>query len=114
VYYSLTERGAGFDLLPWQQERGVPLMAYSPIDQGRLASSSALRELAAKRGVGPAAIALAWLIGQPGVIAIPKAVREDHLRENLGALRIELDEQERGALDREFPRPTKKSPLAML
>jgi diketogulonate reductase-like aldo/keto reductase len=114
VYYSLTERGPEFNLLPWQREHGMPLMAYSPIDQGRLAADKALHALAAARDATPAQMALAWLVAQPGVMAIPKAVRENHLRENLAAADLALSAEEMAELDRLFPPPRRKSPLAMI
>lgn len=114
VYYSLTERGPDVELLPWQLERGVPLMAYSPIDQGRLAAERNLRALAARRGITPAQLALAWLVSRTGVLAVPKAVREAHLRENLAAAAVELSAPELAELDRRFPPPRRKTPLAML
>jgi diketogulonate reductase-like aldo/keto reductase len=114
VYYSLTERGPEFDLLPWQREHGMPLMAYSPIDQGRLAADAGLRALAAARGATPAQVALAWLLARPGVMAIPKAVREAHLRENLAAADLVLSDVELAELDRRFPPPRRKTPLAMI
>ena len=113
VYYSLTERGPGFDLLPWMRARSLPLMAYSPIDQGRLAVDATLRAFADRRAVTSAQLALAWLLAQPGVIAIPKAVREDHLRENLAAAELTLGATEMAELERRFPGPTMKAPLAM-
>ena len=114
VYYSLSERGAGFSLLPWQRAHGVPLMAYSPMDQGALANHKALQELAERHSATPAQIALAWLWAQPGVVAIPKAVQEAHQRENLAATRLQLSPDDLAALDRLFPPPARKVPLAML
>ncbi len=114
VYFALSERGPQFDLLPWQRAHGMPLMAYSPIDQGRLASDAALQALASRRGLTPAQVALAWLVAQPGVIALPKAVDEAHLRENLAAGEIELDARESAELDRSFAPPRRKTPLAMI
>jgi diketogulonate reductase-like aldo/keto reductase len=113
VYYSLTERGPEFELLPWQRQRGMPLMAYSPVDQGQLAGAKGLRDLAARRGITPAQLALAWVTSRPGVIAIPKAVHESHLRENFAATELVLDADEFAELDRRFPAPVSKSPLAM-
>jgi diketogulonate reductase-like aldo/keto reductase len=113
VWYSLGERGPEFDLLPWLRERGMPLMAYSPIDQGRAAHEPALREIAAVRGLTAAQVALAALLAQPGVVAIPKATGDDHLRENLAAAELVLQPQELQAIERAFPRPTGKTPLAM-
>ena len=113
VYYSVAQRAPEFALLPWQRARGMPLMAYCPIDQGDLASSRALQALADARGATAAQLALAWLVAQPGVIAIPKAAREDHLRENLAAADQTLTEGELAAIDKLFPAPRKKTALAM-
>lgn len=114
VYYSLTERGPDHDLLPWLQSHGLPLMAYSPIDQGRLAGEPALTALAERAGLTPAQLGLAWCVSRPGVIAIPKAVHEAHLRENLRAATVQLDAATLSELDRHFPPPNGKSPLAMI
>jgi diketogulonate reductase-like aldo/keto reductase len=113
VYYSLGARGPAFDLVPWLQHRGIVTMAYSPIDQGSLARNPALRALARKRGATPAQLALAWLIAQAGVMAIPKAASEAHLRENFAALALTLDDADRAALDAAFPPPRRKVALAM-
>ena len=116
VYYSLGQRGVEFDLLPWQRHRGVPLMAYCPIDQGALAGERAhpaLREVAARHRASPAQVALAALLARPGVMVIPKAVREAHLRENWAAATLPLDADDLAVLDRAFPPPRRKHPLAM-
>jgi diketogulonate reductase-like aldo/keto reductase len=113
VYFSLGERGAGFELLPWLQERRMPLMAYCPIDQGRLAAHPALVGLAEQLGVSAAQLGLAWVLQQSGVMAIPKAVREVHLRENLAAAELALEVETLSALDVMFPPPRGRSPLAM-
>jgi len=114
VLYNLTRRGVEWDLLPWCREHGVPIMAYSPIDQARMLGSSELKKLAEKRGVTAAQLALAWLLHQDGVIAIPKAGRVDHLRENAAALTITLSKDDLAALDHAFPPPKKRKPLEML
>ena len=114
VYYSLSERGPGFALVPWLQQHGMATMAYSPIDQGKLARNPRLRKLASKRAVTPAQLALAWLVAQRGVMAIPKAASEVHLRENLAALAIALDASDLAELDAAFPPPRRKTPLAMI
>ena len=114
VYYSLGERGAGFSLLPWQRTHGVPLMAYSPIGQGALAHHEELRAIGQRHAVTPAQVALAWVLSQSGVVAIPKAVDEMHQRENFAASAVHLGPQDLAELDRLFPPPTCKSPLAML
>jgi diketogulonate reductase-like aldo/keto reductase len=112
-YYSLSERGIEFSLLPWQRERGVPMMAYCPLDQGRLARDATLAAIGAARGASAPQIALAWVLAQPGVIAIPKAGREAHLRENMAAAAITLSAAEFAQLDAKFPPPARKQPLAM-
>ena len=113
VYYSLGQRAPEFALLPWQRARSMPLMAYCPIDQGDLASAKALQKLAEQRGATAAQLALAWLIAQPGVLAIPKALREAHLRENLAASDLVLSDAERTAIETMFPAPRRKTALAM-
>ena len=113
VHYSLGARGAGFDLLPWQCERRMRLMAYSPLDQGELSGSTALRELARKAGRSPADIALAWLTSQPGVTAIPKSARSEHLLANWRAASWSLDDAIRRELDALYPPPTRRTPLSM-
>ncbi len=113
VYYSASRRGIEFDLLPWQRAHGVPTMAYCPIDQGSLAGDRGTARIAQQRGTTAAQIALAWVLRHPDVIAIPKAAREDHLRENLDAAQLELGAAELEAIDRLFPAPRRKQPLAM-
>jgi diketogulonate reductase-like aldo/keto reductase len=113
IYYSLTARGPGFDLVPWLRQHGIATMAYSPIDQGALAGHRGLARLAAKRGVTAAQLALAWLTSQPGVMAIPKAASEAHLRDNLASLSLTLDAADLAELDAAFPPPRGKVALAM-
>jgi diketogulonate reductase-like aldo/keto reductase len=114
VYFSVGERSAEFCLLPWQRERGMPLMAYSPIDQGALAADPALGRLAQKLGITTAQLALAWVIAQPGVVAIPKAVQGSHLRDNLAAADLQLSAETLAEIDRLHPPPRRKKPLAMI
>ncbi len=113
VYYSLGERGAGFDLLPWLQHHRVPLMAYCPIDQGRLVKDQALASIGVRLGATAAQVALAWLLAQAGVMAIPKAVRETHLRENLAAAELTLSRDDLIEIDAHFAPPRQRTPLAM-
>lgn len=116
VWYSVAQRGIEFDLLPWQQARGLPLMAYCPVDQGVLAGSAApavLREIATRHAATPAQVALAALLARPGVMPIPKAGREAHLRENRAAAALRLTADDLAALDRAWPPPRRKQPLAM-
>ena len=113
VYFSLGERGAEYALLPTMQRLGLPLMAYSPVDQGTLARSKALAAIAAPLQLSAAQLALAWVLSRPGVCAIPKAVQMGHLRDNLAASRTTLDDATLAALDRAFPPPSRRTPLAM-
>jgi diketogulonate reductase-like aldo/keto reductase len=113
VYYSAGQRGIEFDLLPWQRQHGLPVMAYCPIDQGALARDARLRAIARERGATPAQVALAWVLRQRDVVAIPKAVRPAHLSDNLAAASIDLTAAELAQIDAAFPPPTRKQPLAM-
>jgi len=114
VLYNLGRRGIEWALLPWLRRHDIPIMAYSPIEQGRLLRKRALAAIARRRGATPAQVALAWLIRQQGVIAIPKAGRADHVRESHGALALELTPEDRAELDAAFPPPHAAEPLAML
>jgi diketogulonate reductase-like aldo/keto reductase len=114
VYYSASERGIEFDLLPWQRELGIPTMAYCPIDQGALAAEPVFAAIGARHGATAAQAALAWLLRHRDVIAIPKAVREMHLRENFEATRVRLGAQDLAEVDALFPPPDDATPLAML
>lgn len=112
--YNLTRRGPEFDLLPWCRQHGLPAMAYSPIEQGRLLHHAALREVAARHNATPAQIALAWLMRHDDVIVIPKAAALAHVDENLAALDLLLTPNDFAALDHAFPSPRKAMPLEML
>ena len=113
VWYSLSERDPEFALLPWLRARNMPLMAYSPIDQGRVAADPVLKQIAGERGLTAVQVALASLLSLPGVVAIPKATGAAHLRENLAAVDVTLNPAELQAIERRFPRPVRKAPLAM-
>ena len=113
VYYSMAERGIEFDLLPWQRQRQVAAMAYCPIGQGALAAHPALARLGNARGLTAAQIALAWVLRQPDVVAIPKAVSDAHQRENWAAANVTLSKAELAAIDAAFPPPRRKRALAM-
>jgi diketogulonate reductase-like aldo/keto reductase len=114
VLYNLTRRGIEFDLLPWCDERKIPTMAYSPIEQGRLLRQPALRKVAERHGATPAQVALAWVLRRGDVIAIPKAGRMTHVQENRGALNLQLSPEDLAALDRAWPAPKRKQPLEMI
>src|SRR5262249_42960441 len=114
VLYNLSRRGPEWDLLPWCRERGVAIMAYTPLGQGNLLRDRTLAEIARRRNATPAQIALAWLLRQEGMIVIPKAARLEHVRDNRGALDVVLTNEDLAALDRAFPPPKGKSSLGML
>jgi len=114
LLYNLGRRGIEWDLLPWLRERGVPVMAYSPIEQGRLLRHKGLQDFARRHGMTPAQAALAWLLAQSGVIAIPKSASLARVRENAAAGALALDPAQRAELDRLFPPPARPVPLEML
>lgn len=114
VLYCLSRRGPEFDLLPWMRERSIPLMAYSPLDQGRLLQKAPLEKIAAELRCTPAQLAIAWLLAQPNVVTIPKSSTRDRVEENLGALDVTLTPEVLAELDRTFPPPRHKQTLEML
>ncbi|AJG20987.1 aldo/keto reductase [Cupriavidus basilensis] len=114
LLYNLTRRGIEWDLLPWLREHGVPLMAYSPIEQATLLRNPRLAGFAKKHGISPVQAALGWLLAQQGVIAIPKTSHRERLRENHGALALRLSAQQLAELDAAFQPPDGPHPLAML
>jgi diketogulonate reductase-like aldo/keto reductase len=114
VLYNLSRRGIEYDLLPWSIEHRVPVMAYSPIEQGRLLLQAAVTDVARRHGATPAQIALAWVMRNPGVIAIPKTGSVAHLEENRASLDIDLGANDFEALDHAFAAPKRKRSLEML
>lgn len=114
VYFSVSERGPEFSLLPWQQARVMPLMAYSPVDQGSVMRDAGLAKIASGLGVSAAQLALAWVLSRQGVVAIPKAVRQAHLKQNLEAAQLVLSPQVLAEIDRLHPPPQRKRALVMI
>lgn len=115
VLYNLEERGIEFDLLPWCQQHRKPVMAYCPIGQGgQLLTHPTLKQVAARHAVTPAQLALAWILRQDGVIAIPKAVRPEHVQLNAQAAQVRLEAGDLEALDHVFRAPQRKQRLAMV
>ena len=115
VLWNLEARGVEFDLLPFCAGRGMPVMAYSPVGQGgALLRHPALKTVAARHGVTPAQVALAFVLARPGVIAIPKAADPAHVRQNAAARDIRLTPEDLSGLDAAFPPPKRKRALAML
>ena len=114
VLYNLTRRGIEWNLLPACQRIGLPIMAYSPIEQGRLAGHSVLEDIGRRHGATPTQVALSWVTSHPGVCAIPEAGTPEHVRENVDALRVILREDDVVKLDAAFPRPAHPIPLEVL
>ena len=115
VLYNLQNREIEFDLLPWSHTNKMPIMAYSPVGHsGQLLRNAALDKIAQSRGATPAQIALAWVLSQPEVIAIPKASTEAHVRANAASVKVRLTKEDLTNLDREFAPPKSKKSLPML
>jgi diketogulonate reductase-like aldo/keto reductase len=114
VLYNLRRRGPEFALLPWQKQRSMPVMAYSPVEQGRMPASGKLAQVAARHGASVMQVALAWVLRDPAVIAIPKAGTTAHVEDNRKALDLVLSEQDLAELDAQFPKPARKTALEML
>jgi diketogulonate reductase-like aldo/keto reductase len=114
ILYNLTRRGPEWEIIPWCRERNISIMAYSPIEQGRMLGHKALADVGGRHGAAPAQVALAWLLRKDGMMVIPKASRQEHVRENLGALDLKLTDQDLADLDHTFPPPRGRSSLGML
>lgn len=113
VYYNPSARGIEFDLLPWQRKQRVPIMAYSPVDQARLAGDKTLAAIGNRHNATAAQVALAWGLRHPDSIVIPKAVKPEHIRQNVAALDIELTPEDMAEIDKAFPPPKAKARLEM-
>jgi diketogulonate reductase-like aldo/keto reductase len=114
VLYNLSRRGIEYDLLQWCDQRQLPIMAYSPLDEGRLLRHPALAPIAARHGASTAQIALAFVLSRPNIIAIPKSGSTERVRENRKAADIKLTADDFAALDAAFPPPTRKRSLEMI
>lgn len=114
ILYNLSRRGPEFDLIPWCENHNIPVMAYSPIEQGRIMKNHDLLDLAGKLNVAPSVLALAWVIRNRLMIAIPKTSSIKHLRENTKALDLTLDQDVLQRLDKIFLPPTRKQPLEVI
>jgi len=113
VLYHLGSRGIEWQLLPKCQKAEIMVMAYSPLGEGPLLRKPALGKIAAKHACDPAAVALAWVLRQPGVVTIPKATQPEHVRANIKALDLELNADDLAALDAAFPPPKRATALDM-
>jgi len=114
VLYNLSRRGVEFDLLPWCEHHGIPVIAYSPVEQGRILSNKTLSLVADRHRATPAQIALAWILKRPGVVAIPKSGSVAHVQENARSLKIKLTAEDMVMLDNTFPAPKRKILLEVL
>jgi diketogulonate reductase-like aldo/keto reductase len=115
VLYNPQERGIEFDLLPWCQAQGMPVMAYCPLGQGGgLLRHQAILDIARRHGVEPAQIALAWSLRQPEVLVIPKSSNPAHVRLNASAAELTLSADDLVLLDKAFPPPSRSQPLQMV
>ncbi|MCF1468556.1 aldo/keto reductase [Agrobacterium vitis] len=114
ILYNLSRRGVEYDLLPWCQERGIAIMAYSPIEQGRLLKHPELIHVAKANQATPAQVALAFLLERDNVLPIPKTSNKTRLEENIGSTEIDLTDDDLARLDAAFPPPQRKQPLEML
>ncbi len=114
VLYNLMRRGIEYDLLPWCEQHNIPIMAYSPLEQSRLLGDPELRRIGAEYSATPAQIALAWVLRNDRMIAVPRASTPGHVKQNRIALDIPLSSDDFAALDRAFPPPTEKRPLEMI
>lgn len=113
VLYNPLQRGAEWGLLPWLLKRNIAVMAYSPLDEGRLLREVRFVSLAKDLGMTPAQLALAWLLARDGVIAIPKTSNRARMKENAAALKRDLTGEELAAIDALFPPPRRKAALQM-
>jgi diketogulonate reductase-like aldo/keto reductase len=115
VLYNLENREIEFGLLPWSEDNKVPIMAYSPVGHGRgLLEHPILSKIAERHDATTSQIALAWVLQQPGVVAIPKASKEEHVRDNARSVEIKLTKEDLSDLDREFPPPKSRKSLPTL
>jgi len=114
VLYNLTQRGIEWDLVPWLRQHRLPVMAYSPFDEGRLLRNRGLVAFAREHAMTPSQVALAWLLAQDGVIAIPKSGQRERVRENAAALERRLGAAHLRELDKLFPPPKGPSRLAVI
>ncbi len=119
VLYNLAHRGIEWKLLPWCRERGIPIMAYSPLgndraEQKRIFGQEAMRAITSRHNATPAQIVLAWLMRHPDLVVIPKASSSEHIRQNRAAHDIKLTDRDLQELDHAFQPPRRKIPLEMV
>ena len=113
VLYNLNQRGIEWNLLPWCSERRIAVMAYSPLDEGRLAHRNSLSEVARRHGTTEECVALAWTLRQRWMVSIPKSATLDHVRTNYTAISLMLSDEDLADLDRDYPAPKGPTPLVI-
>jgi diketogulonate reductase-like aldo/keto reductase len=108
VLYHLGERAIEHAALPWCEQHGVAVVAYSPFGHGdfpgpRTPGGRVLQQIAAAHGATPRQVALRFLLRRPSVFAIPKASSLEHVAENAAAGDLRLTEAELARIDEAFP-----------
>lgn len=117
--YNISSRGIEYDLLPWQKQHHIPMIAYTPVAHGdsmgaNVTQNAVLQRVAANHKVSVYSVMLAWAIRTPQVLAIPQSSNPVHTKANVDAGNLELSKDEWSALAKEFPKPTSKQPLDIL
>ena len=112
VLYNLKDRGIEYDLIPWSEQHKIPVMAYTPLGEGRLRNNKALLDIARRHGATPTQVMLSWIMRTGNVIAIPKASSMTHVEENARSLDLTLTDEDLKNIDKAFPAPTYKVRLA--
>lgn len=116
VLYHLGSRGIEYSLKPFTDSNNIPTMAYCPLAQGgrlkdRLLKSNSVKKIAEKYNITPIQVLLTFVLSQENIIAIPKASKLEHMKQNINCLDINLDIEDLTLLNKEFPQPTRKLPL---
>ncbi|TFZ22217.1 aldo/keto reductase [Lactiplantibacillus plantarum] len=113
--YNIGSRGVEYQLLPWQREKRIPFIAYTPVgagdEQGHLTTNPTVKEIAAAHQASAWQIILAWAIRDGNTLAIPQSGDPKHAIDNVKAANITLSADELAKIDKTFPKPTKKEPL---
>ena len=112
VLYNLKDRGIEYDLIPWSEQHKIPVMAYTPLGEGRLRNNKVLLDIARRHGATPTQVMLSWIMRTGNVIAIPKASSMAHVEENARSLNLTLTDEDLKNIDQAFPAPTYKVRLA--
>ena len=114
VLYNLSRRGIEWDLLPWCQSMRLPIMAYSPLEQGRLLKDQRLEDISKEAGMSVAELSIAWTMRSQDVVSIPKASSLKHVEQNINAWNVSLPNSILSALDKAFEPPMSKKGLDVL